>query len=589
MKENLEFRQVGDIGDSFDDFNLIDSILRARGVSDLGKYKNLKNNLDSVPEINPFDFFDMKEAVSSLTEAISNEKVIGILVDGDADGFSSASMMNIYLNKVYREDKITILSLPFKAHGLGQSLSIIEEANVDLLIVPDAGSNDFDEQLELDKKGIEVIIIDHHDIDEQDKALTSPSIIVNNMLLMNKSTNVNFVGAGMIYQFIKALDTEYNVGTDDALPLFAIGQIGDMSDVSDYEIRKNVLRGYDEMKNHPFFNKVFTDFEIDKMSPHKLAFELIPKINAVSRVGSIEDRIDLIKAFSKVYDPDEILDIKRRRKNPKTMKMEMKEMGWNHYDLELDLIKKIKAKQDSLVKKSVASLEYISEPEDGIMIGVMDDDLPMSLSGLIANKIISKYSMPAFVVRERDDVMSGSMRCPGEFEFRTWLNNTGLAKSQGHEQAAGVEYEMSDLDSILEKTRTLDIAKSFYEVDKVYDKDTTNVKDIELVNNNLDLFGGRVTEPSFGFEGIPIKKKNINIRGSVVTFVYNGLTFLMYNGTWFAEWLMGTGFVQDFKFDFYGTPSENNWNNRVTQQIILDDISLSDKVDEETPEDEYDF
>lgn len=590
MKTNLEFRQITGTHDDFtDDDDLIDSILESRGVSDLGLYKNLKNNLEIIEEINPYDLFNMKEAVEALQDAIREEKNIGILVDGDADGFSSASMMKMYLNKVYRENKISILSLPFKAHGLSQSLELIENANVDFLIIPDSASNDFEEQQLLVDKGIEVVIIDHHDIDEQDKALISPAIIVNNMMLMNKNTNVNFVGAGMVYQYAKALDEVFNVGIKDLLPLFAIGQIADMSDVSDYEVRKNVILGYEEMKNHPFFSKVFTEFEIENMSPHKLAFELIPKINAVSRVGDIDERIELIKVFSESYDPSIILDIKRRRKNPKTSKMEMKDMGWNHYDLELDLIKKIKARQDNIVKKSVASLEYISSPSDGIMIGIMDDEQPMALSGLIANKIISKYSMPAFVVRERDNLMSGSMRCPGEFEFRTWLNETGLASSQGHEQAAGVEFDIKNLDGILEKTKTLDIAKDFYEVDRIYDKNSVNVSDIERINNNLELFGGRVSEPVFGFEGIPIEKNKINVRGSVITFSYNGLTFLMYNGNWFNEWLVSTGFQQEFYFDLYGTPSENAWNNRVTQQIILNDISLSDKVVETPEDDEYDF
>ena len=574
MKENIEFRQIDDQSDENSEKSLIDKILESRGVSDIVKYKSLKENLGSIPEMDPFDFFNMGRAVNALTEAFKADKKIGILVDGDADGFSSASIMKMYLNKVYNRDKINILSLPFKSHGLGQAMDMIKEADIDFLIIPDAGSNDFDKQEELHELGIESIILDHHDIDEQDKAITSPTIIVNNMLMMNKSTNVNFVGSGMTYEFIKALDTVFEKGTDDALPLFAIGQIGDMSDISDFEIRQNVLRGYEEMKNHPLFHAVFTDFEIDNMSSHKLAFELIPKINAVSRVGTIEERISLVKSFSKDYDEDETLKVPRRRKNKKTGKMDKVDLDWTNYELEIDLLKKIKSRQDSVVKKSVAALEYISEPKDGVMIGVMQEDQPMSLSGLIANKIISKYSMPAFVVKKVDGKYSGSMRCPGEFEFRTWLNDTGLAKSQGHEQAAGVEFKSDDLDSILNKTKELDIAKDFYEVDYIYDKDTTNVNDVKDINENIEYFGGRVFEPRLGFKNIPISKGSIKVRGSVVTIIYKNLTFLMYNGTSFQNWLVNTGFQQDFNFDFYGTPAINDWGNVITHQIILNDISI---------------
>lgn len=586
MKENIEFRQIDDQGEENSDLSIVDRILETRGIRDIAKYKTLKDHLGSIPEINPMDFFNMDRAVNALTAAITENSKIGILVDGDADGFCSTAMMKMYLNKVYNRDKIIILSLPFKSHGLAKAMDIIKDEEIDFLIIPDAGSNDFNQQEELDELGIKSIILDHHDIDEQDIAIESPTIIVNNMLEKNKNTNVNFVGSGMVYQFLRALDVNYNKGTDDALPLFAIGQIADMSDISDYEVRQNVIRGYEEMKNHPMFSTVFTDFEIDNMSSHKLAFELIPKINAISRVGKIEERVDLINAFAKEYS-DETIKVPRRRKNKKSGKMEKVELDWTNYQLELDLMKKIKSRQDSVVKKSVAALEYISSPDDGVMIGVMNDDQPMALSGLIANKIISKYAMPAFVVRKVDGKYSGSMRCPGEFEFRTWLNDTGIVMSQGHEQAAGVEFNVEDLPKILEHTKTLNIAKDFYEVDYVYDEYTTNKADVKEINENIEYFGGRVFEPKLAYENIPISKSNINIRGSVVTMAYKNLTFLMYNGTAFANWLVTTGFQQNFRFNFYGTPAINDWGNVITHQIILNDISLNTEVNDDTsPEDE---
>lgn len=592
MKENLNFKIVESLESDTEPEDMIDRILLARGVKNLEKYKNLPKELDSIPELEPLALFNMKEAVCALTSAISDEKVIGILVDGDADGFASASMMKMYLNKVYSADKIKILSLPFKAHGLSQSLEMIEDAQLDMLIVPDAGSNDFDYQDELSSQGVQVLVIDHHDIDDQGRAIeNNKAIIVNNMLSMNADTNENLVGSGMVYEFIRELDRIYNVGIDLELALFSLGQIADMSDVSDFEIRQNVLRGYQAMKEHPFFSAFFNDYQLDEMSVHKMAFELIPKINAVTRVGTIEERLDLISALSCEW-PNIVVGAERRRKNKVSGKMEKVTLDWSKYDIEIDLITKIKGRQDSLTKKSVASIDYLSSQEDGLIIAELEDSNVMSLSGLIANKIMSKHQVPVFVVHynEEKETYSGSMRCPGEFEFRTWINETALATSQGHEQAAGISIKKENIPLMLEETHKLNMNKDFYNVDAVYDEFSTTPTDIEKVNDNLSLFGGRVEEPKFGFMGIPIEKRNINVRGSVVSFSYRGLKFIMYNGTKFSEWLMSSGFVQKFKFDIYGVPSENDWNNVVTQQIVIDDIALHQKdIVEINENDDYDF
>lgn len=587
MKNNLKFSVSAHSSESED---LLTAVLVKRGVSDVNFFENLSRMDVNVPGLNPHSLFNMDRAISTVLDAISANLSIGILVDGDADGFSAASMLNMYLRKAYRDDKINILSLGYKSHGLDNSMEIIKNSGVDLILVPDAGSNDFDSQELLTATGTQVVIIDHHDIDEQSKAMSSDAIIVNNMMRMNADTNVNFVGAGMVLQFIKALDEKLQVGIDNELSLFALGQVADMSDISDYEIRHEVFVGYQQMKKHPLFSSVFTDFELDNMSAHKMAFELIPKINAVSRVGTVEERIDLVNVMSAIYDEDDLISVERRRKNKVSGKMEKVELQWSRYELAVDILKKIKARQDAVVKKNLGTLEYISQPSDGIMIAVMGDELPSALSGLIANKIISQYSMPAFVVRKNGNKYSGSMRCPGEFEFRTWLNETALASSQGHEQAAGVEFNADDLEALLEQTRTLDIAKDFYEVDKIYDEDTVSVNEVQMLNDNISLFGGRVSEARLGFSSIPIAKSSIKVRGSVITFSYKGLTFLMYNGTWFADWLMTTGFKKEFRFDIYGGPAENNWNNVITTQIIVDDIALSDKVPEKPViEEDYDF
>ena len=68
----------------------------------------------------------------------------------------------------------------------------ISKTNTEFMIIPDAASNDKENINKLYAMGIDVLIIDHHEIDEYPEQ----GILINNQLESNKNTNKNLVGAG---------------------------------------------------------------------------------------------------------------------------------------------------------------------------------------------------------------------------------------------------------------------------------------------------------------------------------------------------------------------------------------------------------
>ena len=86
-------------GGTNDTSNVVPEILRNRGIDDYETYLNLD---DSVIQ----DYADLegiKNAVNTTIFALENGHKIGILIDEDVDGFCSASMAYMYLNRINNE------------------------------------------------------------------------------------------------------------------------------------------------------------------------------------------------------------------------------------------------------------------------------------------------------------------------------------------------------------------------------------------------------------------------------------------------------------------------------------------------------
>ena len=126
--------------------------------------------------INPLLLDNIEQGAKMLIKHISLNNKIFIQVDADCDGYTSASLLINYLNALfphYVQTKIIYRTHDEKAHGL--LLDTIPE-DVKLVIAPDASSSDFEIHKKLKAKGIEVLIIDHHEAEK----ISEDACIINN-------------------------------------------------------------------------------------------------------------------------------------------------------------------------------------------------------------------------------------------------------------------------------------------------------------------------------------------------------------------------------------------------------------------------
>lgn len=104
-----------------------------------------------------------------------NDNVL-IQIDSDCDGFTSAATLLNYLNCLFPgfvQNHIYYRIHTGKQHGI---IPDTIPEGIKLVIAPDSSSNDYEEHALLASKGIDVLVIDHHEADK----ISEYACVINN-------------------------------------------------------------------------------------------------------------------------------------------------------------------------------------------------------------------------------------------------------------------------------------------------------------------------------------------------------------------------------------------------------------------------
>jgi len=560
----MKIRQIGERKQT-----IIETILVNRGITDHNRFLNPNFEIHT----NPYHIKNLAEGLQMFFAHIVANDEIGLLVDCDVDGYSSASIIYQYAKSLRRDVKIKYFLHDRKTHGLTKNImEQIANTKIKLMVIPDAATNDKDQIQMLYAMGINVLIIDHHELEDK---LPQFGTIINNQL---DETNKHFVGAGMSWKFVQALDNQLNFDFAwKMVDLVAIGQIADVSDISDPEIRSLVMHGLNNISN-PFIKQLLSEkFDLSRERVHAqdISFTVNPLINAVVRVGTIEEKETMFKAMNYI-DPEIIYTVEKKKKNKDTGKFDKIQVDMNIVEYAVDICKKCKAKQDKIVKKTTERLESEIK-NNGIAFGYLDEE-SAGLSGLIAGKLAQKLEKPTILVKKHDDLYLGSGRGNTKvlMDFKQWCNDSGVVNfAQGHANAFGIGIDLDKIDAFIEMTKTVDKNEQVFEVDLIVDKQV----DLNLVGEVDDakfIIGGKVSEPLFAYTNMTINKKLINQKNTTVNFYEGGMTFVNfgYGGDINEELKKFNG--NTVVVDFVGTLGFNSWSGFKKPQMILREFKIKE-------------
>ena len=566
------------------------NLMRSRGVADLEMYKAPTDDFLAPPT----NLKNIAVAAGLYLRVVMAGGRVLIVVDSDNDGYTSAAIIYQYTIRLNCHCKVDYWLHDGKQHGLADHIDKLMDAQYDLIILPDSSSNDAKYHDMLDEIHIPCLILDHHLTDEK---LSNNAIVVNNQL-SPKYENKELTGAGVVYQFCRYLDSlNGQQWADDYLDLAAWGIIGDMGSVLDMENRYIIHKGLskEHIKNDFFkclLNKqaysitgkmgATWDDIVAKTNPISVAFYIVPLVNAMIRVGTMEEKERLFLAF--VNGSEMVPSGKRGAKG--TMERVDVESARECTNA--------KSKQDKIKKEVVDRLEAKIFKHDLLENKVLfvrledTDKFPSELNGLIAMQLSAKYKKPTIVARLNEQGFDrGSARGMNQSElrdFREFLLNTGMFEyAQGHANAFGISIpdgRLRDFHNYAnEALKDIDFGENVYDVNFVRGADSKDLYDlvIDLASQN-GIWGQGSPEPIVCVEEILCSPRDVRIMGSnqdTLKIEYNGMSYLKFRATEMIEEINKLPANEQFKITIVGRCNINEWMGRKTPQIFIDDYEIT--------------
>jgi len=548
--------------------NLLFEILDNRGIKDKEKFLNINDNVVT----NPLDFKNMGIAVECLLKHLENGSNILIIPDADCDGLTSSSLLFNYIKEVYPSANLLYKNHVKKTHGI--MLDDLKDIlpTIQLLILPDASSEQFKEHKIIKDMGIDIIILDHHSV----KGYSKNAIVVNNQL---SKLSTNLSGVGMTYKFCKALDDElWEDKADKYLDLVAVGMIADYMDTRDLEVQYYIQKGLSNIKS-PALKALIEaqDFSLKgELNPIAIAFYIAPLINSVYRLGKIEDKDMMFKSFANI-DTNKIYIYKPTRGSKKGVEIEE-----SIHQQSARMCVSYNGKRKRLSDKLIKPVEDQINLDNKIICVKVNKEESEGMSGLLANSLLGKYQKPSIVYSINDkNEIKGSMRA-NTGDFKDKLQKTGLfVFVAGHQDAAGIQIKEHCLENINEKLNEFFKDETFEKVYSIDFKIPFDEMSFEFIKDICDLkyiYSTNIQEPLIYIENVKVPTQNIKLMGeakNTIKIESDEVDFIKFKSN---EEVYGN--MVDWKdeviLNIVGRASINEYNGKLTGQIFVEEWEVVD-------------
>lgn len=568
---------------------VIERVLTNRGI----KLEEIPHYLNTTDEdILDFNLIDnLKEGAQMLAKHINNNDDIYLIVDCDADGFTSAALLMNYLNLLfpgYVQNHIYYVLHSGKQHGIEDDfIPEIIQKKCKLVICPDSSSNDYEAHKKLADYGIDVLVIDHHEAEK----VSEYACVINNQLC--DYPNKTLSGVGMVYKFCCYLDSIMGVNNADLfLDLVAIGMTADLMDLRNFETKHLIFKGIKNLRN-PFIveSRKAQSYSIDKdggLNPHTIGFYIGPAINAVIRMGTYEEKQLLFESMLDYLGYELIPSTKRGCKGqfePRVIQVcrncnNIRNKQNKLRDASIDLIRR-KIKDNDLDKNKI------------LLIPMNPGELSPNLTGLVANKIMSEYKHPTLLLLKKPDPETGEILLEGSGrgyeskgfdDFRQFIKDSDyFYLAEGHAQAFGSGMLYNNMDEFIKysnkELKDLEFNPS-YKVDFVWNSNNFNSKDIIDLAGLNNICGQGVSQPYVVIERLEINKYNTNLYSrdknpTLRIALTNGVSLIQFGfNPEEYDALMELSEKRNVYIDIVGTASINEYQGKIYGQIKIEDYQL---------------
>ena len=383
--------------------------------------------------LSPFLLPDMRNTVTRIEQAIKENWKILIYGDYDVDGVTATAILYETLKLAGCRMHNVSMMLPDRfADGYGMSERVVERAKsegVQLVITVDCGSNNSDVIDELMKRGVDVIVTDHHEIMGE----LPKTLVVNpkrtDMAVGDELRNLS--GAGVAFELARALVMKCRIPKGQEKWLLDLAAIGTICDAMELTLDNRIICKFGMIvlskTRRVGLRELMRIAGVKKIDADAIGFQIGPRLNAAGRMATADLALRLLLTDSPVEA---------------TMLAE-----------ELDRLNDERKRQQRVATLEAEQQGVLDEP-----IIVVSGKWHEGILGIIAGNLTEKYEKPCFALTEVDGILKGSGRSFGEFDLSAAIRNCQdlLLGGGGHAEACGIK---------LEKERLGDFKKS---VNKYY-------------------------------------------------------------------------------------------------------------------------
>lgn len=574
----FEYQTRGSIGIG----NPVTRILENRGIKNVPMFLNpTKSCLEDNHLLDNIDL-----AVDIFLKHMNNNSKVVVLQDCDCDGVTSAALMIQYINDNFPSISVDYIIHDNKEHGLdNKSMLEIKPKKPDLLIIPDAGSNDLRQLKTLKFAGIDVIVLDHHDESEKVTRLKSIyrlnnlndfAVIVNNQM-SSKVNDKSMTGVGIVYKFCSVVDERLKRDTvNKYLDLVALGMIADSCDLTQLQTRYLVLEGIKQIQNETNHNKFISELvKSQAYSLHSkatilgISFYIAPLVNALIRLGTKDGKEIMLKAF---LNSSEKAIVKIRGKGE--IEVSIQEQARR-------LCESYKRKQQKMTGDYTEVLkEQINEfglNEYPVICCKADKSFEKTFTGLIANKLTSMYNKPCLLLRDCNDILMGSARGFDKSHIKDikdfCLQTKLFDLAEGHPNACGVTIKKDNISKFYEYLSQQNFDNTLnYTVDAVFDEKSLTAEVIQSIFALSDVWGTNIEEPLFllkmkcpidgGFTVLGNEKNTIKL-------TFHNIEIIKFRSSE-NEYNEIKTLGKMVEFTIVGKFSVNEYNGKKTPQVIVE-------------------
>lgn len=555
--------------------DLLGRVLAARDVTAEGAVEFLSPSLRALMP-DPSSLKDMDQAAERIAQAIKEQQQIAVIGDYDVDGTTSSTLLLQFLNAVGRTADIHIPDRLKEGYGPNnEAISKLKERGAELLVTVDCGIRSHDPLSHAQDLGLDAIIVDHHQADEN---LPAALAVVNPNRLDDLSGQGHLAAVGVTFLLVVAVNRVLREGgwyeANDVeapdllswLDLVALGTVCDVVPLTGLN-RAYVTQGLKMMSQRRNVGiAALADTARLSRTPdvHALSFVLGPRLNAAGRLGRSELGIALLSATERGPASQAAQELERLNKE--------------RQQIELELVEEAVGQADRALGEK-ASLPVLVVAGKNWHPGVL---------GLVASRLKERFQRPsvALGLAETGEATGSGRSIPGVdlgASVARAVEEGILLKGGGHKMAAGMSLKNEQLGALrafleddLRETSEAAMAEAALEVDGALSASGASMELIDLLQQ-AGPYGAGNPQPVFAFPAHRIAYSDLagkdHVRCQLVAGDGSRLQAIAFRAvnTPLGELLLSE---RQLPLHVAGRLVANDWGGSRKPQLLIDDVAV---------------